>query len=94
MPQVLRVWNALLRRGRPGEVVVLVILLALAPTVMVYMLVLDATCWTRDALGLGTRPISKRPHDATVAVIALLCIPMLLLNLAALVALPAWLLFG
>lgn len=94
MLQLLRIWNALLRRGRRGEWALLAMLVPLAPTALVYMAVLDTACWVRDRLGFGTRPIARGPEIATVALVAATCIPALVLNIVAVVALPAWLLFG
>ena len=80
MLRMLRFWNALLHQGRRGEYMLLGILLAFTPTILVWMLVIDGLCWLRDRLDGGRRPLSRLAHDASVAAVALLCIPVLLGN--------------
>jgi hypothetical protein len=92
MLRALQFWNALLRRGRPGEYALLAILLLLLPTILIWMAVLDGACWLRDRLDGGRQPVGRIPHAATVAAIALLCIPALAGNLLLLGLLAARLL--
>jgi hypothetical protein len=81
MLRALRFWNALLRQGRPGEYALMAILLLLAPTILIWMAVLDIICWLRDRLDGGHRPVGRMAHAVTVAIILVVCGPVLAGNL-------------